>query len=163
MFGKKLECLMNLLEALLELSLLVIQVGEIKDGLEQVIRRFRCLNEVVFALLHIGLAQLKHAQVVKRFSVGRIEADGDFVGLVGEAEVAYADANVPDIVPYVGLIQIIREWQSSLKATQCHVILTCIEATETHIVPQLGGIDTTLEQSLVESESNLWLVCVEVV
>ena len=76
---------MDHLEALVELASLIVQVGQVENWLEEVIRCFLCLDKVVFRLLNICLAKFEHAQIVERFGMLRVEADGDLVGLIGQA------------------------------------------------------------------------------
>ena len=50
-----------------------------------------------------------------------------------------------------------------VEARECHVVLGRVEAAESEIVPQLGGVDAHLQEATVEAKSELRLVRVEVV
>ena len=92
-----------------------------------------------------------------------VVADGDLEGLVGKPEIANADADVAYVIPNFRSCDIVLEAQSPLKARQSHVILGRVETTETHVVPELCGVDAALKEALVEPKSNLGLVGVEMV
>ena len=67
------------------------------------------------------------------------------------------------VIPDISLRRIISKRQGSLEATQGHVVLRSVEAAQAHVIPQLGRVDTTLEQSLVEPKCHLRLVGVEMI
>ena len=65
MLWEQSECLMHHSKTLLELSTFVVEVGQVEDGLEEVVGRLLRLLEVVLRLLNVCLAQLKHPQVIE--------------------------------------------------------------------------------------------------
>lgn len=70
---------------------------------------------------------------------------------------------MPNVVPNVSTRQIIPQRQSPLETTQSHVVLTCIEAAQTDIVPQFCRINSALQKALVKAKRHLWLIRVKVV
>ena len=68
-----------------------------------------------------------------------------------------------DVVPDISLRRIVSKRQCSLEAAQGHIVLRGIEAAQAYIVPQLSRVDSTLQQSFVETQSHLWLVGIEMI
>ena len=83
--------------------------------------------------------------------------------MVCETQVSYADPDVCDVVPDVGQDLVVANSDRSLEARQCYVILRGVKTAETHVVPELARVYTALDESLVKSEGDLGLICIEMI
>mmetsp|Transcript_127289 Transcript_127289/g.271385 ORF Transcript_127289/g.271385 Transcript_127289/m.271385 type:complete len:246 (-) Transcript_127289:873-1610(-) len=157
------ERLVRKLVALLEFSKLKREQAAIESWLEQVRPQAHRRVEVRLRLLHIALPQLQDAEVAVALRMIRINRDRDLEGLVSEAQVANADSDLPDIVPNIGHVVVIGEHERPFEAAQGKVVLSRVEAAETHVVPKLCIGDPVLQQAAVEPKCQLGLVSVKVV
>lgn len=70
MLWEQSQCLVHHGETLLEFAALIMEVGHIEYGFEEIVCRLLGLQEVVLRLLDISFAQFENAQVIERLSMG---------------------------------------------------------------------------------------------
>mmetsp|Transcript_24492 Transcript_24492/g.77431 ORF Transcript_24492/g.77431 Transcript_24492/m.77431 type:complete len:215 (+) Transcript_24492:373-1017(+) len=92
-----------------------------------------------------------------------VHANGYLEALVGQAEVADPDRDLPDVVPHVRHVVVAGRRQRALEAVERHVVLAGVEAAQPQVTPQLCVVDPHLQQPPVESQRYFRLVGVEVV
>ena len=114
-------------------------------------------------LVYVPLAQLENAQIVEALRMRPVNTHRHLARLVSKTEVANAHCHVRNVVPYVRRFLILSKRERALEARQRHVVLPCVEATHTEVVPQLGADHAHLKQPSVVPEGRLWLVGVECV
>ena len=127
--------------------------------LGQLVRPF----EVRSRRLRVVLAQLQHAQVIEGLGVVHVHRHGNLERLVRQAEVTDPDRELPDIVPDVGGVVVLRLREGALEADEAHVVLPGVEAAEPEVVPELRRVEPHLQQPAVQPQRQLRLVRVEVV
>jgi hypothetical protein len=64
-----------------------------------------------------------------------VVADCHLKRLISQTKVTYSNANMADIIPDLSRCIIIVERKRTLEARKRHVVLGCIVATESHVVP----------------------------
>ena len=93
----------------------------------------------------------------------RVMAYRDLVCLISEAQISDSDSHMAYVIPHVCCCDIICHLECSFKASKSHVVLSCVKAAKTHIVPKFCVTDSTLHKSSIKSQSNLRLISVEMV
>jgi hypothetical protein len=64
-----------------------------------------------------------------------VETDCNLEALVCKAQISDANSNMADVIPYFRSRVVIFELQCTLKTRQSHIVLRCIVAAQSHVVP----------------------------